>query len=102
MLSCLNMIRSCQRGGYVHDQLGEKKSVQTTYDLLALDSGELLTENIGNFCASMLKGRSELLSLLNDKLSVGGHGIENIIHQNVIRNNIASGGGSHHGSIVEY
>ena len=25
LLSCLNMIHSCQRGGYVHDQLGEKK-----------------------------------------------------------------------------
>ena len=107
LLSCLNVIRSCQRGGYVHDQLGEKKGVQTTYDLLALDSRELLTENIGNFCASMLKGRGELLSLLDDKLSVGGrmdagHGFENIIHRNVFRNNIASGGGSCHGSIVEY
>ena len=55
----------------------------------------------------MLKGRNELLSLLDDKLSVGGrmeagHGVENIIHQNVFRNNIASGGGSRHGSIVEY
>ena len=101
LLRCLSMIRSCQRGSYVHDQMGKNKgALRTTYDLLALDSRELLTENIGNFCGSMLKGHSELLSFLEDKLNIGrrldirGHGVESIIHRNVFRNNIASGGNS--------